>query len=147
MKKLLFGMVLIASASCFATEITPDNIAGTFEAKVLTPSPENFGVQAYIVQYDLYADGTLSYREYHNEERTIGILGNDEIPPCKGTYTLENNILKTITDCSMYSGIYHQEINLNQVALEDITDGNSTVVESSSTLAPGVVMTSEVKKL
>lgn len=142
---LLFTFFFVASAH--AESFTASNVSGVYEGVIVFPSPSTLGLETYIVHYDLKADGTLAYTEFHDNARTIGILGTTDYPACTGTYRIENGIIIIDTDCSHYSKVYSQEIDLSQTSVEELTSAEGKEVITKTTLYPGLETKVLLRKL
>lgn len=140
-------MLALLSASAGAEVVGAKNIAGVYEGTIVSPSPAQLGLETYIIGYELKPDGSLSYTEFRDNARTEGITGGPNEPACPGTYTIEGQVLKTVTDCSRYSTVYRQEIDLRQATVEELMSATGKVVSSKTTLFPNVDVKVLIRKL
>ncbi len=131
MKNVIIGLLLATfSSAAQASKIERLNLVGEWEGVLVKPGPEALQLKAYIINFQLFDDGTLLYKEYINAEKTEGITGTAEKPACPGNWVYEKGVVKSTTDCSKYSGIYHQEIVIGLHDIEEFQDGKNLVVKT-----------------
>lgn len=145
------GMLFLTTgAVAFAGQVNETSIVGTWEAEIIDPTGEARaalgGIQAYIISVDVRSDGSITYREYHDQNRNSGILGTNDVPACPGDAQFISGKLILTIDCSAYSTVYTSEIDLSQATLEQLKSDVGARATVNTTLRP-FPMVFQVKKI
>ena len=144
MGKLLLSMSLVlASASAWATEITPENLVGRYKAET------RVGFQTYYINLRVIDGNDFEIQRAYSDGR------KDEM--CNGSYNLGSKLFRTesgIMAAKIFKGTFtcpsdrsrklNFNINFGNKTVEDLEKGTSVTVTTSA--APGMRLSTYVKK-